>query len=258
MNLTQSVELKRLKQSTSSTVLPSANDCTIKVWDVSGKAYEYLNTLGHRGGRILRYPEQPSWGAQDRTEPETAALKFICWLSSEQGERGFQLQSSSFDSHNFLGFECNMKPDWKINTECLRWGPNCDTGQLQLKCFQRWEQQTNSLSSEGQLCLLHVYISNTVNQLALLLQFLRVPYTRSFSDFPVDIYSQGEGDACNSSLHCTLDQIMCRGTPKDTVLEASIVRLPKRNQRTINIQFRTVEKAIYRWVFKKHVDALNK
>ena len=100
-------------------------------------------------------------------------------------------------------------------------------------------------------------IANTVDELYPYFKFLRVPYTGSFADFQENYCKPGSDD-CNSRLHCLLDQIMCRRTFKDTVLGAPIVKLPKHNQRTINIQFSPVEKAIYRRVFKKHVVAINK
>ena len=100
-------------------------------------------------------------------------------------------------------------------------------------------------------------IMNTVDELYPYFKFLRVPYTGSFSDFQ-DNYCKPGSDDCNSRLHCLLGQIMCRRTFKDTILGAPIVKLPKHNQRTINIEFSPVEKAIYRRVFKKFVGVLNK
>lgn len=100
-------------------------------------------------------------------------------------------------------------------------------------------------------------IMNTVEELYPYFKFLRVPHTGSYSDFQ-DSYCKEGSDDCNSRLHYLLDQIMCRRTLKDTILGAPIVKLPKHNQRTINIEFSQVESAIYRRVFKKFVGALNK
>lgn len=100
-------------------------------------------------------------------------------------------------------------------------------------------------------------IMNKVEELYPYFKFLRVPYTGSFSDFQ-DNYCKPGSDDCNSRLHCLLDQIMCRRTLNDTILGAPIVKLPKHNQRSITIKFSPVEKAIYRWVFKKFVGILNK
>ena len=106
-------------------------------------------------------------------------------------------------------------------------------------------------------CVSGTPIYNTVEELYPYFRFLRVPYTGSFSDFQ-DRYCKPGNDDCNSRLHCLLDQIMCRRTHKDTVLGAPIVKLPKHHQRTIDVEFSPVEKAIYRQVFKKYVGALNK
>ena len=100
-------------------------------------------------------------------------------------------------------------------------------------------------------------IHNTVDELFPYFKFLRVPYTGSFREFQ-DNYCKEGNDDCNSRLHCLLDQIMCRRTLKDDILGAPIVKLPKHNQRTVNIKFSPVEKALYRRVFKKFVGALNK
>ena len=100
-------------------------------------------------------------------------------------------------------------------------------------------------------------IYNAVDELYPYFKFLRVPYTGTFHDFQEN-YCQEGSDDCNSRLHCLLDQIMCRRTMKDQILGAPIVKLPKHNQRTVDIKFSPVEKAIYRRVFKKYVGALNK
>ena len=100
-------------------------------------------------------------------------------------------------------------------------------------------------------------IMNRIEELYPYLRFLRVPHTGSFKDFQ-DNYCKPGSTECNERLHCFLDQIMCRRTFKDTILGAPIVKIPKHNQRTINIEFSPVERAIYRGVSKKFVRALNK
>ena len=100
-------------------------------------------------------------------------------------------------------------------------------------------------------------ISNKVEELYPYCMFLRVPYTGSFRDFQKNYCKDGSNDS-NSRLHCIIDQIILRRTHKDTIFGAPIVKLPKHNQRTINIEFSPVEKAIYRRVFKKLVGQLNK
>ena len=100
-------------------------------------------------------------------------------------------------------------------------------------------------------------IYNGVYELYPYFKFLGVSYTGSFNDFK-DNYCKEGNDDCNLRLHCLLDQIMCRRTLKDIILGDPIVKLPKNNQRTVNINFSPVEKAIYRRVFKKYVGALNK
>lgn len=100
-------------------------------------------------------------------------------------------------------------------------------------------------------------IMNNLEELYPYFKFLRVPYTGSFSEFQ-GRYCEPGSDDCNSRLHCLLDQIMCRRTMKDTILGAPILKLPKHSQRTINIEFSPVEKALYRRVLKKFVGIVNK
>ena len=98
---------------------------------------------------------------------------------------------------------------------------------------------------------------NNLEELYPYFKFLRVPHTGDFREFQNNYCKEGSDD-CNSRLHCFLDQIMCRRTHKDTILGEPIVKLPKHNQRTIDIEFSPVERAIYRRVHKKFVDSLNK
>ena len=99
-------------------------------------------------------------------------------------------------------------------------------------------------------------IMNRVEELYPYFKFLRVPYTGSYREFQENYCKKGSDD-CNSRLHCLLDQIMVRRTLKDTILGEPIVKLPKHNQRTIDIDFSPVERAIYRRVYKRFVTSLN-
>ena len=98
---------------------------------------------------------------------------------------------------------------------------------------------------------------NRIEELYPYFKFLRCPYTGSYDEFSQNYCQQGNSD-CNDRLHCLLDQIMCRRTLNDTILGKKIVNLPKHNQRSVDIQFSPVEKALYRRVFKKFVGILNK
>ena len=100
-------------------------------------------------------------------------------------------------------------------------------------------------------------IMNKVEELYPYFKFLRVPYTGFFDQFQNNYCKEGS-DNCNSRLHCLLDQIMCRRTFKDTILGEPIVKLPKHNQRTNNVEFSPVERAIYRRVQKRFVNSINK
>lgn len=100
-------------------------------------------------------------------------------------------------------------------------------------------------------------IMNRVDELYPYFKFLRIPYTGCFADFVENYCIPGSTD-CNKRLHCLLDQIMMRRTYKDSLLGAPIVKLPKFNQRTIDLEFNIVEHHIYQLVYRKFVGILNK
>lgn len=98
---------------------------------------------------------------------------------------------------------------------------------------------------------------NRVDELYPYFKFLRIPYTGCFADF-VDNYCIPSSTDCNKRLHCLLDQVMMRRTYKDSLLGAPIVKLPRFNQRTIDLEFNVVEHHIYQLVYRRFVGMLNK
>lgn len=98
---------------------------------------------------------------------------------------------------------------------------------------------------------------NSVDELYPYFKFLRIPYTGRFKDFEDNYCIPGDSD-CNKRLHCLLDQFMLRRTFKDSLLGAPIVKLPKFNQRTIDLKFNSVEYHIYQIVHRRFVGMLNK
>lgn len=100
-------------------------------------------------------------------------------------------------------------------------------------------------------------IMNRVDELYPYFKFLHIPFTGSFADFVENYCITGSTD-CNKRLHCLLDQVMMRRTYKDSLLNAPIVKLPKFNQRTIDLKFNIVEHHIYQLVYRRFVGMLNK
>lgn len=100
-------------------------------------------------------------------------------------------------------------------------------------------------------------IANRVDELYPYFKFLRIPGTGCFADFVDNYCIPGSGD-CNNRLHCLLDQVMMRRTHKDDLLGAPIIKLPKFNQRVIDLEFNSVESHIYQLVYRRFVGMLNK
>ena len=126
----------------------ASHDCTVKIWDVSGEKYECLSTLGHEAWvTSLEVSEH---------RPGVFATASKCVKDAVRVYR---------DSSTFVTFSASraeMKAEWNIYPECLRWGPNPYTSHLLLAGFQEWEQHEDILSGRGQLCLWDAYRSESI------------------------------------------------------------------------------------------------
>ena len=126
----------------------ASHDCTVKIWDVSGENYECLSTLGHEAWvTSLEVSEH---------RPGVFATASKCVKDAVRVYR----DSSTFV--NFSASRAEMKAEWNIYPECLRWGPSPYTSHLLLAGFQEWEQQDDLLSGRGQLCLWDAYRSESI------------------------------------------------------------------------------------------------
>lgn len=126
----------------------ASHDCTVKIWDVSDGNYECLSTLGHEAWvTSLEVSEH---------RPGVFATASKCVKDAVRIYR----DSSTFV--NFSASRAEMKAEWNIYPECLRWGPNPYTSHLLLAGFQEWEQHEDLLSGRGQLCLWDAYRSESI------------------------------------------------------------------------------------------------
>ena len=117
----------------------ASHDCTVKIWDVSNEKFQCLSTLRHE-----------AWVTSVEISEQQPGLFATASKSVNDAVRIYH------DSSIYVSFSASravMKPEWKIYPECLRWGPNSSTSHLLLAGFQQWEQQVDSLSAGGQLCL---------------------------------------------------------------------------------------------------------
>ena len=120
-------------------MLTASHDCTVKIWDVSAGKHECLNTLHHE-----------AWVTSIEVSEHRQGLFATASKSVKDAIRIYR-DSSCYV--NFSASRAEMKPEWKIYPECLRWGPHPYSSHLLLAGFQQWEQQGDVLSGGGQLCL---------------------------------------------------------------------------------------------------------
>ena len=117
----------------------ASHDCTVKIWDVSTENYRCLNTLSHE-----------AWVTSLEISKHRPGLFAT---ASKCVKDAVRIYHESFGHVNISASRAEMRPEWKIYPECLRWGPNSHTSHLLLVGFQQWEQQGGLLTGGGQLCL---------------------------------------------------------------------------------------------------------
>ena len=120
-------------------MLTASHDCTVKIWDVSAEKPGCLSTLQHE-----------AWVTSIEISEHHEGLFATASKCVKDAVRIYH--GASFYV-NFSASRAEMKPEWRIYPECLRWGPNHYTSHLLLAGFQQWEQQGDLLSGGGQLCL---------------------------------------------------------------------------------------------------------
>lgn len=100
-------------------------------------------------------------------------------------------------------------------------------------------------------------ICNAVEELYPYFKFLRVQNTGNFDEFKIHFCDFENPDSL-SRLHVFLKQGMIRRTHKDKLFGAPIVKLPENHQRTDEIQFNIVERAIYEAYQRRSIKIINK
>ena len=100
-------------------------------------------------------------------------------------------------------------------------------------------------------------IQNRVEEFFPFFKFLRVPHTGT-----VEVFKENFADPDNSDttdrLHSFLKQFMIRRTHRDSLFGSALVEMPKNTQRTIEIEFNEVERAIYEAVKTRYVQKINR
>ncbi len=100
-------------------------------------------------------------------------------------------------------------------------------------------------------------IQNRVEEFFPFFKFLRVPHTGT-----VEVFKENFADPDNSDttdrLHSFLKQFMIRRTHRDSLFGSALVEMPKNTQRTIEIEFNEVERAIYEAVKTRYIQKINR
>lgn len=126
----------------------ASHDCTVKIWDISAGKHECLSTLRHE-----------AWVTSVEISGHQEGLFATASKCVKDAIRIY------YDPGVYVSFSASraeMRPDWKIYPECLRWGPNPYNSHLLLAGFQQWEQQGDLLSGGGQLCLWDAHVLESI------------------------------------------------------------------------------------------------
>ena len=99
-------------------------------------------------------------------------------------------------------------------------------------------------------------VQNDLTELFAYFKFLRVRHTGSFDVFREN-FCDKSSNVGNERLHSFLRQLMLRRTHRDSLFGAPLIKLPKNNQRTIVIEFGTVERIVYECVRTRYIQRIN-
>ncbi|KAL8709909.1 MAG: hypothetical protein Q9220_005359 [cf. Caloplaca sp. 1 TL-2023] len=99
-------------------------------------------------------------------------------------------------------------------------------------------------------------IQNRVEELYAYFKLLRMPHTGTYDTFREN-FCDPENPDCSSRLHAILRQIMMRRTHSDTIMGRPLVVLPRNRQKTIELDFNPVERALYDTVERRFAQAIN-
>ena len=100
-------------------------------------------------------------------------------------------------------------------------------------------------------------IQNRIDEFFPFFKFLRVPHTGSFEVFKENFADPDNEDA-NQRLHSFLRQFMIRRTHQNTLFGRALIKMPKTTQRTIELEFNPVERAVYEAVRNRYINRINR
>ena len=129
----------------------ASHDCTVKIWDISAGKNQCLRTLRHN-----------AWVTSVEVSEHRQGLFATASKCVKDAVRIYYDHANPSCYMTFSASRAEARPDWKIYPECLRWGPNQYNSHLLLAGFQQWDQQEDSLSAGGQLCLWDAHASESI------------------------------------------------------------------------------------------------
>lgn len=99
-------------------------------------------------------------------------------------------------------------------------------------------------------------IHNCVQELYPYFKFLRVPHNKSFEIFQKNFCNSADVN-CTERLHAILKRILIRRTHATQLCGKPLIQLPRNHQRTIYVEFNSVERAIYDMVSERYIKGVN-
>lgn len=99
-------------------------------------------------------------------------------------------------------------------------------------------------------------IHNCVQELYPYFKFLRVPHNKSFEIFQKNFCNPADVN-CTERLHAILKRILIRRTHATQLCGKPLIQLPRNHQRTIYVEFNSVERAIYDMVSDRYIKGIN-
>ena len=115
----------------------ASHDQTVKIWDTSLKTCQ--GTLGHDG-----------WVTSIEASTQVDGLFATATKTTHDPIRIYHSEDNSLAYSHFSSSRAEMRPDWQIYPECLRWGTQPYTSHLLLAGFHQWGDDANE---SGQLML---------------------------------------------------------------------------------------------------------
>ena len=100
-------------------------------------------------------------------------------------------------------------------------------------------------------------IQNRVEEFFPFFKFLHVPFTGTVEVFKEN-FADPENDDANGRLHSFLKQFMIRRTHRDTLFGSALVEMPRNTQKTVIVEFNSVERAIYEAVRNRYIQKINR